>query len=1182
MKRTFLLLLLIVLGVTTAASAANPPPPPRITAAQIASPSGDTKLVSMYPDAVYDIAVAVAGAGSVEVQDEAATAANYVDDKTHAVSQDAFIDYMMATIDPDGDGSIADSALSLYGLTITGSDGLHVGVAGTTKGTVRWYDNTAENVFHFDLYASNFTENWGIALQTAYPTVNNALFNVDTNGTAGWTDPATFEPALAAASQDEMEAGTEAGLRSMSPLRVAQAIAALAASSSGDVLSVGDCTDGACLDGSSDGGTYVRLYDGNSNYTQLSPGNSVANLTWTLPTAYPGAANALVVSSDAGVLSTLPATTYQAADDELGDIAATTPTQGNVLYGNGSAWVTLGPGVNGQFLQTQGAGANPQWGDPAGSGDITAVGDASSGAAFTNGASDGNTANTLYFEGATVNDFEIALSGANPGADVTVTIPAETGTIVLGPAGYGTDNRLTKTSGTGNLTEITGISVDDSNAVSGAASVAASSHIALGADPADAGSIRLPNAGYIYSEADAAGTDISVIGVTSAEVVAIGASGASGVTITPATTFSGGIANAGTISAGTWQGTAVADTYVADNITLTNITQVTNRSIDNITDGTTHQRVSADDVNASSHVDRFYDSDGTGYITVTGLSTARAITLVDAAQTLANLGSDQTFTGSLTIGNADTDTLALQSVLRGANSHAVWIDDDTTVAPTYATATNELFVEGDIESSGTVYATSFQVVGAGESYISLANNAGGRSPGASEYALWFETDSSDQLKYSVNGSEKAVVNVQDAQTISGAKTLSAALTVNRGATGAGQLIIAEDSDDGSSTVTFTVPALAASYTLTMPTTDGNSGQFVQTDGNGVLSFATPTAAAAGSDTQVQFNDGGSAIGADAGFVFNKTTDALTLGEAGQDGSLVLYNELGATDYSATIVPNASQAGAATITLPAATGTLAVLGANTYTGNQTAPAFVGNSAANADGEAGYISNAFSWFANSEDLTATAGTNLWTFASGTSATIAFTPAVAFTGGIGSIGAASNLSGGTVTIGVLAGAIDAGGATSFEAPNGANPTTDAAGEIAVDSSAGAGQGIRAYGAAAFTLPAYQTKCTTMAAVTSSSDYMVESLPYAITIRAVRVNQRGATNIIGHLDECDSAGANCATIDSTADITATSTQATDDGTLSNASIDANDVIQWHTTSVSGTNTDAMVCFEYTVDQVN
>lgn len=35
--------------------------------------------------------------------------------------------------------------------------------------------------------------------------------------------------------------------------------------------------------------------------------------------------------------------------------------QGNVLYHNGSAWVVLAPGTSGNFLQTNGAGANPAW-----------------------------------------------------------------------------------------------------------------------------------------------------------------------------------------------------------------------------------------------------------------------------------------------------------------------------------------------------------------------------------------------------------------------------------------------------------------------------------------------------------------------------------------------------------------------------------------------------------------------------------------------------------------------------------------------------------------------------------------------------------------------------------------------------------------------------------------------------
>jgi hypothetical protein len=346
----------------------------------------------------------------------------------------------------------------------------------------------------------------------------------------------------------------------------------------------------------------------------------------------------IVTYSDGGDYVTIGLHAY------LQDIAGITAAQGDVIYFDGTDWVNLGPGIAGQYLKTGGAAANPSWDDPAGSGDITAVGDSASGAAFT---ADG-TGNVLSFEGTTANTFEIALTGRNPAADVAVYIPAESGDIVLGPQGFGTDNILVKTNGTGNLTQATGISVDDSNNVSGLTS------LSIGADPADAGEIRLANAAAIVFEASPAGTDVSALTVTSGEVVQIGASGASGVTVTPAATFSGGIANAGTVSAGTWQGTAIADAYVDNDITLTNITQITSRSLDDVTDGSSYQRVAAADVDASGHVNRFYDSDGTGYATITGLSTARVLTVVDAAQTLANLGSNQTFTGNMTWSGTNT------------------------------------------------------------------------------------------------------------------------------------------------------------------------------------------------------------------------------------------------------------------------------------------------------------------------------------------------------------------------------------------------------------------------------------------------------------------------------------------------------------------------------------------------
>jgi len=61
-------------------------------------------------------------------------------------------------------------------------------------------------------------------------------------------------------------------------------------------------------------------------------------------------------------------TTRTAAFDAL---APASPAQGDILYYNGSHWVDLGAGTSGQFLQTQGASANPQWAAAGGGGATT-------------------------------------------------------------------------------------------------------------------------------------------------------------------------------------------------------------------------------------------------------------------------------------------------------------------------------------------------------------------------------------------------------------------------------------------------------------------------------------------------------------------------------------------------------------------------------------------------------------------------------------------------------------------------------------------------------------------------------------------------------------------------------------------------------------------------------------------
>lgn len=54
----------------------------------------------------------------------------------------------------------------------------------------------------------------------------------------------------------------------------------------------------------------------------------------------------------------------------LSDVDLTGLAQGNILYYDGTKWVVLAPGTNGQFLKTQGAAANPIWASIPGGGDM--------------------------------------------------------------------------------------------------------------------------------------------------------------------------------------------------------------------------------------------------------------------------------------------------------------------------------------------------------------------------------------------------------------------------------------------------------------------------------------------------------------------------------------------------------------------------------------------------------------------------------------------------------------------------------------------------------------------------------------------------------------------------------------------------------------------------------------------
>jgi len=163
---------------------------------------------------------------------------------------------------------------------------------------------------------------------------------------------------------------------------------------------------------------------------------------------------------------------------------------------------------------------------------------------------------------------------------------------------------------------------------------------------------------------------------------------------------------------------------------------------------------------------------------------------------------------------------------------------DVVAGSTFTTANVIMVCDGDDktidEPSGTI-STNDQA-------LTVGSNTGIRVGDGSELELSVEAGndcvirshgSNNDVHFKVNdGGVNTTVMVLDGG--------DPAVHIKGGAASAGILKIFEDSDDGTDAVSITVPALAAAYTLTLPTDDGDSGEYLQTNGSGALSWAAAT------------------------------------------------------------------------------------------------------------------------------------------------------------------------------------------------------------------------------------------------------------------------------------------------------------------------------------------------------